>query len=72
MARSLTTATTKLSLKPGVRTMIKLRISKNVRATINRQLARGARVTVRVTLVATDAAGHKASETRRTLTLLRR
>jgi hypothetical protein len=72
MARSLTTATTKLSLKPGVRTMIKLRISRKVRATINRQLARGARVTVRVTLVATDAAGNKTGETRRLLTLLHR
>jgi Lysyl oxidase len=72
VARSLTTATTKLSLKPGVRTMIKLRISRKVRATINRQLARGAPVTVRVTLVATDAAGNKASETRRLLTLLHR
>jgi hypothetical protein len=55
-----------------VRTMIKLRISKKVRATINRQLARGARVTVRVTLVAADSAGNKTSQTRRTLTLLRR
>jgi hypothetical protein len=72
VARALTTATTKLTLKPGQRTMIKLRISKKVRATINRQLARGARVTVRVTLVATDAAGNKTGESRRTLTLLRR
>jgi hypothetical protein len=72
VARSLATATTKLSLKPGMRTMIKLRISKRVRATINRQLARGARVTVRVTLVATNAAGNKTSGTRRLLTLLHR
>jgi hypothetical protein len=72
VARSLTTATTKVTLRPGVRTMIKLRISKKVRATINRQLTRGARVTVRVTLVATDSAGNKTGQTRRTLTLLRR
>ena len=72
VARSLSTATTKVTLRPGVRTMIKLRISKRVRATINRQLRRGARVTVRVTLVATDSAGNKTGLTRRTLALLRR
>jgi Lysyl oxidase len=70
VAKSLRTASTKLTLKPGVRTKIKLPISKRIRAIINRQLARGARVVVRVSLVATDAAGNRTTS-KRTLTLLR-
>jgi hypothetical protein len=71
VAKSLRTASTKLTLKPGVRTKIKLPISKLTRAIINQQLRRGARVVVRVALVATDAAGNR-TPMKRTLTLLRR
>lgn len=72
VAKSLRTASTRLTLKPGVRTKIKLPISARTRAIINRQLKRGARVVVRVWLVATDAAGNRTPAKRRTLTLLRR
>jgi hypothetical protein len=71
VAKSLRTASTKLTLKPGVRTKINLPISKRTRAVINRQLGRGARVIVRVSLAASDSAGNRTSTTR-TLTLLRR
>lgn len=71
VASSLRTASTKLTLRPGVRTKIKLAISKRTRKIINRQLGRGARVVVRVTLVATDSAGNRTTTFRRTLTLLR-
>jgi hypothetical protein len=71
VASALRTASTKLTLKPGVRTKIKLPITARTRAVINRQLRRGARVTVRVSLTALDASGNRTA-TKRTLTLLRR
>ncbi|HKN93290.1 MAG TPA: hypothetical protein VJU60_03070, partial [Thermoleophilaceae bacterium] len=71
VASSLRTASTKLTLHPGVRTKIKLSISARTRKIINRQLRRGARVVVRVSLVATDSAGNRTAMFRRTLTLLR-
>ena len=71
VAKSLRTASTQLTLKPGVRTKIKLPISARTRAIINRQLGRGAHVVVRVSLVAKDSAGNRTSM-KRTLTLLRR
>jgi len=70
IARSLRTSSTKLTLKPGVRTKIKLSISKRTRAIVNRQLRRGTRVVVRVSLTATDVVGNRTSHTR-TLRLLR-
>jgi hypothetical protein len=70
VANALRTASTKLTLKPGARTKIKLQISAHTRSVINRQLRRGARVTVRVSLSAVDASGNRTS-TKRTLTLLR-
>jgi hypothetical protein len=71
VAKALRTASTKLTLKPGVRTKIKLPITARTRAIINRQLRRGARVMVRVSLTATDASGNRTSG-KRTLTLLRK
>jgi hypothetical protein len=71
VASSLRTASTKLTLRPGVRTKVKLPISARTRALINRQLRRGARVMVRVSLSAVDASGNRTSN-KRTLTLLRR
>ncbi|OLE36318.1 MAG: hypothetical protein AUG48_07725 [Actinobacteria bacterium 13_1_20CM_3_68_9] len=71
VAKALRTASTKLTLKPGARTKIKLPITAHTRAVINRQLRRGARVTVRVSLIAVDASGNRTSS-KRTLTLLRR
>jgi lysyl oxidase len=70
VASALRTASTKLTLKPGVRTKIRLPITARTRAIINRQLRRGARVVVRVSLTATDTSGNRSSGTR-TLTLLR-
>jgi Lysyl oxidase len=70
VAKSLRTASTTLTLKPGARTKVKLPISKRTRAIVNRQLRRGARVVVRVSLVATDASGNHITSTR-TLKLLR-
>ena len=71
VAKALRTASTKLTLKPGARTKIKLPITAHTRTVINRQLRRGARVTVRVSLIAVDASGNRTSS-KRTLTLLRR
>lgn len=71
VASSLRTASTKLTLKPGVRTKIKLGISARTRRIINRQLKRGTRVVVRVSLIATDSAGNRTATLHRTLTLLR-
>jgi len=70
IAKSLRTSSTKVTLQPGVRTKIKLPISKRTRAIINRQLRRGARVLVRVSFVVTDTAGNQTTSTR-TLRLLR-
>jgi hypothetical protein len=70
VAKALRTASTKLTLKPGARTKIKLPITAHTRAVINRQLRRGARVTVRVSLSAVDASGNRTSS-KRTLTLMR-
>jgi hypothetical protein len=71
VAKSLRTSSTRMTLKPGVRTKIKLRISDRVRKLINKQLKRGARVTVRVSITAIDASGNRTSS-KRTLTLLPR
>jgi uncharacterized protein GlcG (DUF336 family) len=60
-----------MTLRPGVRTKVKLPISSRTRRIINRQLKRHARVTVRVTLTAVDAAGNRTRHVR-TLRLLRR
>jgi hypothetical protein len=70
VAKALRTASTKLTLRPGVRTKIKLPITARTRAIINRQLRRGARVVVRVSLTATDTSDNRSTGTR-TLTLLR-
>lgn len=70
VAKALRTASTKLTLKPGVRTKVKLPITARTRAIINRQLRRGARVMVRVSLTITDPSGNHAAG-KRTLTLLR-
>jgi hypothetical protein len=69
-AKKLRTSSTKVTLRPGVRTKIKLPITARVRALINRQLKRRARVTVRVSLVALDAAGNR-TKSKRLLTLVR-
>ena len=71
IAKSLRTASVRKTLKPGVRTKIKLPITARVRELINRQLKRGVRVVVRVTLSAVDSSGNR-SPGKRTLTLLRR
>ena len=71
IGQSLRTASVKKTLKPGVRTKIKLSITARVRELINRQLKRGVRVVVRVTLSAVDSSGNR-SPGKRTLTLLRR
>jgi hypothetical protein len=71
VARSLRTSSTRMTLKPGIRTKIKLRISDRVRRLINKQLKRGARVTVRVSITAIDSSGNRTSS-KRTLTLLPR
>jgi hypothetical protein len=71
IARSLRTASARMTLRPGVRTKVKLPISSRTRRIINRQLKRHARVTVRVTLTAVDAAGNRTRHVR-TLRLLRR
>jgi len=70
VAKALRTASTKLTLKPGVRTKIKLPITAHTRAIISRELRRGARVMVRVSLTATDSSGNRTSG-KRTLRLLR-
>ncbi|HEX6458550.1 MAG TPA: lysyl oxidase family protein [Thermoleophilaceae bacterium] len=72
VASSLRTTSAKLTLRPGVRTKVKLPISARTRKIINRQLKRGARVVVRVSLIATDSAGNPTATLHRTLTLLRR
>lgn len=71
VAKKLRTSSTKMTLKPGVRTKIKLPITARVRKLINKQLKRGARVTVRVSLVAIDASGNRTSS-KRLLTLVPR
>jgi lysyl oxidase len=71
IARSLRTASTRMALRPGVRTKIKLPISSRTRRIINRQLERHVRVIVRVTLSAADAAGNRTHQVR-TLRLLPR
>jgi hypothetical protein len=71
IAKSLRTASVKKTLRPGVRTKIKLPITARVRKLINSQLKRGVRVVVRVTLSAVDRSGNR-SLGKRTLTLLRR
>ncbi len=71
IARSLRTASARMTLRPGVRTKIKLPISSRTRRIVNRQLGRHVRVTVRVTLSAVDAAGNRTQHVR-TLRLLPR